>query len=222
MGEQPSLWAKLKLHFEDETHYEIWDPEEEEEKEEVPDKKKPLLHQVLTLPHLDCALQHLLTLLHQVLTLRRLQSLESLSLCSYGQPVYLLQTVVDYCPKLQKLSVDFDVWGFQEAEQAPVAKILVKFEEIVLTEDFIYFDNKRAKRALRAILRALPGESSKLKILTLPGDEKKHTAALAEAREAGVTVNMEANVDADSEAPPLTDSDDNSGIDDDDEDDYDF
>ena len=61
VGEQPSLWAKLKLHFEDETHYEIWDPEEEEEKEEVPDKKKPLLHQVLTLPHLDCALQHLLT-----------------------------------------------------------------------------------------------------------------------------------------------------------------
>ena len=48
------------------------------------------------------------------------------------------------------------------------------------------------------------------------GDEKKHTAALVEAREAGVTVNMEGYI----ESPQLTDSEDNSDIDDDD--DYDF
>ena len=92
MGEQPSLWAKLKLHFEDVPYLRLWDPEEEEEKEEDPEE--PLLHQVLTvihldfalqcLLHLDIALQHLLILLRQVLTLRRLQSLESLSLACYG------------------------------------------------------------------------------------------------------------------------------------------
>ena len=230
MGEQPSLWAKLKLHFEDVPHLRLWDPEEEEEKEEDPEE--PLLHQVLTvihldfalqcLLHLDIALQHLLILLRQVLTLRRLQSLESLSLSlSYGeQPVHLLQTVVDHCPKLPKLSVDFDVWDLTEAELAQVAEILVKFQEIDLTEDFIPHGNERARVILMAILRALPGESSKLKILTLHGDKKNHTAALAEARDAGVTVNMETNIDGDSKSPPLTDSDDNSGIDDDDDDDF--
>ena len=52
---------------------------------------------------------------------------------------------------------------------------------------------------LRAILKALSENSSKLKILTFHGDEKKHTTALLEAKKAGVTVNMKANVDGDSD-----------------------
>ena len=106
-----------------------------------------------------------------------------------------------YCQKLRKLSVDFDV---DEDELADVAEILVKFEEIVLTEGFICYSSERTRAILRAILRALPGDSSKLKILTLHGDEKNHTAELAEAREAGVTVNMETNIDGDSEPQTKT------------------
>ena len=104
-----------------------------------------------------------------------------------------------------------------EDELADVAEILVKFEEIVLTEGFICYSSERTRAILRAILKALPENSSKLKILTLHGDEKNHTAELAEAREAGVTVNMETNIDGDSE-PPLTGSYENSGVDDDDDD----
>ena len=61
MGEQPSLWAKLKLHFEDEPQFWLWDPEEEEEEKEE-HLEKPLLHQVLTLIHFDFALQCLIHL----------------------------------------------------------------------------------------------------------------------------------------------------------------
>ena len=49
------------------------------------------------------------------------------------------------------------------------------------------------------MLRALHEDSSKLKILTIHGDEKKHTAVLLEAKKAGITVNMEANDDGDSD-----------------------
>ena len=52
MGEQPSLWAKLKLHFEDESQFKLWDSESEEEEEKEEDSEKPLLHQVL--PLLPC------------------------------------------------------------------------------------------------------------------------------------------------------------------------
>ena len=211
MGEQPSLWAKLELRFE----------EDQPEFEEEEDPEKPLLHQVLTLLPLALALLHLLvlTLFHQVLTLRRLQSLESLSLCCWDQPMHLLQIVVDYCPNLQKLSLDFDVWGgLPEEDLARVAEILVKFEEIDLSEGFIPFGNKCVKATMRAILRALPGESSKLKILTMHCDDKKNTAALAEAKEAGVTAKMECHDDFDSD--DNSDIDINSDIDNDDDDDF--
>lgn len=56
VGEQPSLWAKLKLHFEPQ----LWDSDSEEEEENEEDPERPLLHQVLTLIHLDFALQCLL------------------------------------------------------------------------------------------------------------------------------------------------------------------
>ena len=161
MGEHPRLWAKLKLHF-------------EEEDEEGKDREgKPLLHQVLSL--------------------RRLQSLESLSLCSWGQNhSNLLQTVADYCPNLRRLAVDFDMLELirHKARLAEVAGSLVKFEQIDLTSGLVLLHSRAAKAILMAILKVLPGEDSKLKVLILNGDEKLHSAALAEAREAGVTVQM--------------------------------
>ena len=106
----------------------------------------------------------------------------------------------DHCPKLQKLSVDFDVWGLTEDELAQAAEIFVKFEEIVLTEGFICYSSERTRAILRAILRALPGDCSNLKMLTLHGDEKNHTAELLEAREAGVKVNTELPLEANIES----------------------
>ena len=156
------MWAKLKLHFEEE------DDEEEEDREGKP-------------------------LLHQVLSLRRLQSLESLSLCSWGQnPSNLLQTVADYCPNLRRLAVDFDMLELirHKARLAEVAGSLVKFEQIDLTSGLVLLHSRAAKAILMAILKVLPGEDSKLKVLILNGDEKLHSAALAEARETGVTVQM--------------------------------
>ena len=60
VGEQPSLWAKLKLHFEEQPQFKLWDSDSEEEEEEEEEPEKSLLHQVLTLIHLDFALQCLL------------------------------------------------------------------------------------------------------------------------------------------------------------------
>ena len=163
VGEQPSLWAKLKLKF---------------------DGEKPFV-------------------LGQVLTLGRLQSLESISLGCWGQLRNHLQTVVHCCPKLRKLAVDFDqLWilanmgPLPEEELTGVAEMFVKFEDVDLTKGFNLFDTGTI---LRAILRALPEDRSKLKILTIHGDEKKHTAVLLEAKNAGITVNMQTNGDGDSD-----------------------
>ena len=82
-----------------------------------------------------------------------------------------------------------------EDELTGVAEILVKFEDVDLTKGFNLFDTGTI---LRAILRALPEDSSKLKILTINGDEKKHSAVLLEAKNAGITVNMHTNGDVDS------------------------
>ena len=136
-----------------------------------------------------------------MLTLRRLQSLESISLACWEQLREHLQTVVHCCPKLRKPAVDFDhlvnLGPILEDELTGVAEILVKFEDVDLTKKgFNLFDTGSI---LRAILKALPENSSKLKILTFHGDEKKHTTALLEAKKAGVTVNMKANVDGDSD-----------------------
>ena len=52
------------------------------------------------------------------------------------------------------------------------------------------------------------------------GDEKKHSAELVEAREAGVTVNLEAYIDTDSDTDDIDDSSDigdNSDFDNDDD-----
>ena len=191
------MWAKLKLHFE----------EEDEEEEEEDREGKPLLHQVLSL--------------------KRLQSLESLSLCSWGQNhSNLLQTVAGYCPNLRRLAVDFDMLELirHKARLAEVAGSLVKFEQIDFTEGFILCDTKTSKAILMAILAVLPGEDSKLKVLILDGDENKLSTALAEAREAGVRVQMTkweddddfSENDSNSEEDDLDGiMDDNSDIDDD-------
>ena len=188
------MWAKLKLHFEEE--------EEEEDRDGKP-------------------------LLHQVLTLRRLQSLESLSLGYWGEnPTNLLQTVADYCPNLRRLTVDFDMPDLMRHKDrlAEVAGSLVKFEQIDLTSGLVLLHSRAAKAILMAILKVLPGEDSKLKVLILNGDEKLHSAALAEAREAGVRVQMTkweddddfSENDSNSEEDDLDGiMDDNSDIDDD-------
>ena len=71
-----------------------------------------------------------------------------------------------------------------------IVETLVKFEEIVLSD----IDFKEGKQLLRAILTALPGEGSKLKMLTLIGPpmyEKELGAVLIEARGKGLTVKVE-------------------------------
>ena len=91
--------------------------------------------------------------------------------------------------------------------------MLVKFEEIDLTEGFIIKGKERSREYLRAILTALPaGESSKLKMLTLHGRKSKLAADLAKARERGLNVKVESVFEDDSDS--VTDSEDNDDVDD--------
>ena len=156
--------------------------------------------------------------LHQVLALRRLQSLQSLYLCCWDRTRHLLQTVLDGCPNLRKLDLAMDFIPIPDDELTGIAETLVKFEEIDLTEGFIIKGKERSREYLRAILAALPGEGSKLKILTLHGCKKKLGTDLTEARERGLTVKVESVFEDDSE--DWTDSDNNSGIEFEDEDDF--
>ena len=135
--------------------------------------------------------------LHQVLAMKRLQSLQSLNLRCLDisdliqfQPC--LQTVLDCSPNLRKLALEagsnFD--PVPDNELLGIVETLVKFEEIVLSD----IDFKEGKQLLRAILTALPGEGSKLKMLTLIGPpmyEKELGAVLIEARGKGLTVKVE-------------------------------
>ena len=134
--------------------------------------------------------------LHQVLAMKRLQSLQSLNLRCLDisdliqfQPC--LQTVLDCSPNLRKLALEagsnFD--PVPDNELPGIVETLVMFEEIVLAD----IDFKDGKQLLRAILTALPGEGSKLKMLTLIGPpmyEKELGAVLIEAREKGLTVKV--------------------------------
>ena len=151
------------------------------------------------------------TELRDVLRLRRLQSLQSLTLALSGWSPFLgclqaipdlLQTVLHYrCPVLRALHLDFGGWESarmvgQQVVDDRVAKIgaeLVKFEKVELTADRGYssLSTEHAKAILAAILTALPRESSKMKILTLRGEKEEHAAALAELGSTGVTVRME-------------------------------
>ena len=79
-------------------------------------------------------------------------------------------------------------------ELARVAAKLVKFQEIDLTDGSFWMVrrrsgiNKEARAILAAILTALSGEGSRLRVLTLPGDEEEHASVLAGVRGEGVTV----------------------------------
>ena len=187
VGEKPSLWAKLQLYF---GPGDLEDGDGDEDGDEVEDE--------------DVG-----PALHQVLTLRRLQDLQSLHLCCWDETqltletVHLLQTVVGCCPKLRKIALEFEFIPVSEEELTGVAEVLVKFEEIDLTQGFILKGKERTKDYLRAILTALPGEGSKLKILTLHGNKRNLSADLAEARGVGLKVKVEPVFDGDTD----TDSD---------------
>ena len=166
------------------------------------------------------------TELRQVLSLRRLQSLQSLTLTLSGWSLFLgclqdtpdlLQTVLHYRPPvLRTLYLDFGGWeaanivGQQVVDDrvAKVAAELVKFEVVELTADMgsSSLCTEHTKMILAAILTALPRESSKLKILTLWGEKDEHAAALVELKGAGVTVNMEAARVVKTEDPDDTDN----------------
>ena len=155
--------------------------------------------------------------LHQLLTLRRFQSLQSLHLCCWDQTLHLLQTVLDCCPNLRKLALAFEFIPITDDELTGVAELLVKFEEVDLSEGFILKGKERVKEYLRAILTALkPGESSKLKMLRLHGSKSKLAADLVEARERGLKVKVKPVFEDSSD---WTDSDDNDSIEDDDDND---
>ena len=89
--------------------------------------------------------------LHQVLALRRLQSLQSLYLCCWDRTRHLLQTVLDGCPNLRKLDLAMDFIPIPDDELTGIAEMLVKFEEIDLTEGFIIKGKERSREYLRAI-----------------------------------------------------------------------
>ena len=117
------------------------------------------------------------------------------------------------CPaSLRKLTLGFEViddgWGFQPPQElVQIGAILVKFEEVDLKLNVIdmktsqNFD-KNSKVIIEAVLKALPEVGSKLKILTLYGDEVQDKVvvelgglqqdALDGLRKAGVKVNIKA------------------------------
>ena len=162
--------------------------------------------------------------LHQLLSFSRFRRLRSLRLdcpeliiakesVSLSRCVRLLQTVVASRPaSLRKLTLGFEViddgWGFQAPEELlQIGAILVNFEEVDLKLNVIdlraakTFD-KNSKVIIEAVLKALPEVGSKLKILTLYGDEVQDKVvvelggreqdALDGLRKAGVKVNIKA------------------------------
>ena len=196
-GEDPNLWAKLKLCLL------AWGENLD-----------------------DLRAGDTLFTLKQVLSLKRLQSLEYLVLRCWAQNGDQtrdhLQTALEYCPKIRELTVDFQTYGncteencmkveamvvgrkSCEEKMSEVAAMFLKFEDVRLTWA-AGCHKGRVGAILRGVVAALSGEGSKLKILTMYGsklkiltmsgeEKKKYSAELAELREAGVTVYIE-NVD---------------------------
>ena len=172
MGEEPSLWAKFRLW-----HYHV--PNSPFREEYEPE-------------------------LHEVLTLRRFQALEFLHIASSKErlsiSIDLLEYVLIQCPVLRKLKLEFGAWEeclkFEEIDQ--VALILVKFEELDLSEDedIAFTHVGLAPAVMRALLKALPEEGSKLKVLTIFGLEMfmelgpYFDEAVDKLRQAGVKVDV--------------------------------
>ena len=161
--------------------------------------------------------------LHQLLSFTRFRRLRFLRLdcpqliiakesVSLSRCLRLLQTVVASCPSLRKLTLGFEViddgWEAQAPEELlQIGANLVKFEEVDLKLNVIdlrttkTFD-KNSKIIIEAVLKALPEVGSKLKILTLYGDEVQDKVvvelggreqdALDGLRKAGVKVNIKA------------------------------
>ena len=162
MGESGSLWTRFKLK--------IW-------------------------THHATDLQMLASELLQVLSLQRLTSLQYLSLQSIGWELCppLLRVIVENHSTIRKISLDvlLPYVPFSRInELAGLTSALVKFEEVDLTEcDFRYMaaDGQGSvdwRDDTGAILTALlaPPVTSKLRILTVCGDERKFSTVLAEAR----------------------------------------
>ena len=162
--------------------------------------------------------------LHQLLSYTRFRRLRFLRLdcpelivakesVSLSRCLSLLQTVVASCPAtLRKLTLGFEVihdgWEAKAPEElVQIGAILVNFEEVDLKLNVIdlrttkTFD-KNSKIIIEAVLKALPEVGSKLKILTLYGDEVQDKVvvelgglqqdALEGLRNAGVKVNIKA------------------------------
>ena len=91
---------------------------------------------------------------------------------------------------MRKLSLQMDQQrALPEEILVNLAAALVKFEEV----DLFFFtdtDEPLAGEILRATLTTTTGENSKLKLLTMPGNEKRHAEAIAEARGRGITVKL--------------------------------
>ena len=161
MGERPELWAKLKLGF------------------------------YVQLPEMEAKAQEQELL--GILQLRRLQSLERLRLeCrlpAKNCPPFL-QTIIDNHPAVRKLSLQMSQQGtLPEEILVNLASALVKFEEV---DVFFFSDGVEplAGEILSATLTATAGENSKLKMLTMPGNEKKHADAITQARSREVIVKL--------------------------------
>ena len=162
--------------------------------------------------------------LHQLLSFTRFRRLRFLHLdcpelivakesVSLSRCLSLLQTVVASCPAtLRKLTLGIEVinddWDLKAPEElVQIGAILVNFEEVDLKLNVIdlrttkTFD-KNSKVIIEAALKALPEVGSKLKILTLFGDEVQDKVvvelgglqqdALDGLRKAGVKVNIKA------------------------------
>ena len=126
-----------------------------------------------------------------ILQLRRLQSLERLRLeCrlpAKNCPPFL-QIISDNHPAVRKLDLQMSQQGtLPEEILVNLAAALVKFEEV----DVFFFSDRvepLAGEILSATLIATAGVNSKLKMLTMPGNEERHAEAITQARSREVAV----------------------------------
>ena len=144
----------------------------------------------------------------KVLTMPRLRSLEHLTLdfffmsqIFWQECLYFLQVVSDFAPSVKRVSwrergitVTSNPTPVDELAQQLVAK-LAKFEEVHFSSPFYEdnFGNLMIPAILRALAAASSGEDSKLKVLTLDGEDSDYSAELGEARKK-LSVNIVSSV----------------------------
>ena len=162
MGERPCLWSKLKLGF-------IVENDSDNVQEGVEEAEEQLL---------------------KILKLNRLQSLRYLRLeCRLRAENRFLQIIIDNKPAIKKVSLQMGQRLMPDDDLKRLASTLTKFEEI---EVFFFTDRPEpmGRKILVETLRASSGEDSKLKILTMPGNEKRHRNIIEKARGRGILVNL--------------------------------